>query len=259
VIKIGVVGCGAIGSELCRAADEMGNIQLVALIDRKEGYASDFASSLRSKPAVVGIDEMVEMVDLVVECASRSAVKSVAVPVLKRGKSIMIMSVGALLDEDLFEEIKRLAEKNNCKVYIPSGAIVGLDGLKAARLGNIKSVKLRSMKPITAFESLAEGTLKEEEVLFRGNAEEAVKLFPKNVNVAASIRIVGGERTTVEVVANPTLRRNVHELEVVGDFGRFVTRVENVPSPSNPKTSYIAVLSAIATLKRISEPIQIGT
>lgn len=239
------------------------------MYDRHEGSVNEFQASLKHKPMVVKIDDMVDLVDLVVECASQQAVKGVAIPTLKNGKSIMIMSVGALIDEGLFDEIKRLSHENNSRVYLPSGAIAGLDALKSAYVGGLSSVTLITRKPPHSLEGCScfedEGldisSIEEERLVFEGSADEAVKLFPANVNVAASLSIagIGAEHTTVKVIADPKLSRNTHELHVVGEFGEFKTRVENLPSPSNPKTSYLAALSAIATLKKIVDPIQVGT
>ncbi|MDY6966766.1 MAG: aspartate dehydrogenase [Halobacteriota archaeon] len=269
-IKVGVVGLGAIGREICKAVDSgMEGFQLVAVTDRKIEFAMKFAASLSQKTPFVDISEMLDMVDLVVESASQQAVREVAIPTLKRGKSILIMSVGALLDEELFKEVKTLSRENNCRVYLPSGAITGLDGLKSASIGKITSVTLTTRKPPSSLKGalyLKEkgfdlDSLEEEKVIFIGSAGEAVKLFPANVNVAASISIagIGQENTKVRIVADPALSKNTHEIHVEGEFGEFRTRVENVPSPFNPKTSYLAALSAIATLKKIAEPIQVGT
>jgi len=271
MIKVGIVGCGAIGGEICKAFDEMVvSADLAALSDRDLGSARELAGSLKhAKPRAVSTPELIDAVDLVVECASQSAVKEVVIPALGRGKDVMIMSVGALTDEGLLRQIRELARKNNCKVYLPSGAIVGLDGLKSASVAKINSVTLTTRKPPASLEGapyivqhkINLSTLKKATILFEGSAEEAVKGFPVNVNVAATLSLagMGAKRTKVRIVADPALKRNVHEILVEGDFGRFETRVENVPSPSNPKTSYLAALSAIATLKKIAEPIQIGT
>ncbi len=271
MIKVGIVGCGAIGEEICKAFDRgIINATLTALSDRDLGSAQEMADSLKHvKPKAMAIPELIDAVDLVVECASLSAVKEVAIPALKKGKAIMIMSVGALTDEGLLRQIRELACKNNCRVYLPSGAIVGLDGLKSASIAKIDSVTLTTRKSPASLEGapyilqhkIDLSTLKKATILFEGSAEGAVKGFPSNVNVAATLSLagIGAKRTKVRIIADPTLKRNVHEILMEGDFGRFETRVENVPSPNNPKTSYLAALSAIATLKNIAEPIQIGT
>ncbi len=265
------MGCGAIGGEICKAFDRgIINATLTALSDRNLGSAQELANSLENvKPKAMSTPELIDVVDLVVECASQSAVREVAIPALKKGKDVMIMSIGALADEGLLRQIRDLARKNDCRVYLPSGAIVGLDGLKSASITKIKSVTLTTRKspaslkgaPYIVQHNINLDALKKATILFEGSAEDAVKGFPANVNVAATLSLasIGAKRTKVRIIADPTLKRNVHEILVEGDFGRFETRVENVPSPSNPKTSYLAALSAIATLKKIAEPIQIGT
>ncbi|MDI6639247.1 MAG: aspartate dehydrogenase [Methanocellales archaeon] len=270
MIKIGIVGCGTIGKEICRAVDQgIIDAQLVALVDRKPESALKFASSLRSPPKVMSAAELIDAVDLVVECASQAAVREVAPPALKKGKDVMIMSVGALTNLELLEEIAILARKHDCKVYLPSGAIVGLDGLKSASIGKIRSIMLTTRKPPSSLErapyieqhKVDLSTLERPTIIFEGSAEDAVKGFPDNVNVAATLSLagIGAQNTKIRIIADPTLERNVHEICVDGEFGKFKTKVENVPSPANPRTSYLAALSAIATLRRIADPIQIGT
>ena len=270
MIRIGIVGCGAIGKEICRAVDQgIINVKLVAVADRKPREACEFAASLRSPPQVMNALELIETVDLVVECASQKAVIEIVPPALKNGKDVMIMSVGALTNLEFLEEIKALARKNDCKVYLPSGAIVGLDGLKSASMGKTYSVTLITRKPPKSLErapyikqhKVDLINLKKSTIVFEGSAEDAVKGFPENVNVAATISIagIGTQNTKIRIIADPALERNVHEICVEGDFGKFEARVENVPSPANARTSYLAALSAIATLRRMADPIQLGT
>ncbi len=270
MIRIGIVGCGAIGKELGRAVDQgIINAKLVAVADRKPEEACEFAASLRSPPKVMNALELIDVVDLVVECASQKAVSEIIPHALKNGKDVMIMSVGALTNLEFLEEIKALAKKNDCKVYLPSGAIVGLDGLKSASVGKIYSVTLITRKPPRSLErapyieqhQVDLIKLKKSTIVFEGSAEDAVKGFPENVNVAATLSLagIGTQNTKIRIIADPTLERNVHEICVEGNFGKFETRVENVPSPANARTSYLAALSAIATLRKMADTIQIGT
>lgn len=268
-MRIGIIGIGAIGKELCRAIDAgTVNAELTAIYDRDEAMARNFASELRSWPEVLKLDQMLEAVDLVVEAASQAAVREVAIHALEKGRSVMIMSTGALLDEKLFLEMKKLAEQNNCRVYIPSGAILGIDGLRAASIGGIERVTLTVTKPPIALEdapfvkekAMDLRKIKKATTLFDGQARDAVRLFPANVNVAATLSLIApGAEHRVRIVADPAIKRNMHVIEIKGKFGEASIRVKNLPSPCNPRTSYLAVLSAVATLKRISEPVQIGT
>lgn len=267
-MRIGIVGIGAIGKELCLAIDSrVVNAELAAIYDRDVTMAVEFASKLKSKPRVLKLEEMLDSVDLIVEAASQAAVREIAIPALEKGKSIMIMSVGALLDEKFFKEIKKLAVQNNCKIYIPSGAILGVDGLKGASLAKVDSVSLTVMKPPAALSdapyvkerNIDLSKIQQATVLFEGSAGEAVRFFPANVNVAATLSLTASKQIKVRVVADPSINRNMHKIEIKGEFGEAEIFIKNLPSLCNPRTSYLAVLSAIATLKRISEPVQIGT
>jgi aspartate dehydrogenase len=267
-MKIGIIGIGAIGKELCLAVDSgVINAELAAIYDRDIAMAMEFASKLKCKPKVLKLEEMLEIVDLIVEAASQAAVREIAIPALKKGKNIMLMSVGALLDEKLFQELKKLAVQNNCKVYIPSGAIMGIDGLRGASLAEVDSLTLTVIKPPVALKdaplvrdkNIDLSSIEQPVVLFEGSASEAVKFFPANVNVAATLSLAACKQIKVKVIADPSIDRNMHRIEMKGKFGEVEIFIKNLPSPCNPKTSYLAILSAIATLKKISESIQIGT
>ena len=268
-LKIGLVGCGAIGTEIAGAIDS-GEIEadLVAVCDHNPETAIALIDSLRHKPIKAKLEELVGLSDLVVEAASQKAVPAIARATLKKGKSLMIMSVGALADVDFYHEVKKLAEERGSRVYIPSGAISGLDGLKSASIGTIRKVTLTTTKnpkglegaPYILENKIDLKALKEPAVIFEGSAAEAVKAFPANVNVAATLCLAAREgEVRVKIIADPHINVNRHEIVAEGDFGRIFTRVENVPSPKNPKTSYLAALSAIATLRSIVEPLKIGT
>ena len=280
-IRVGVVGCGSIGSEICKAIDsdeasglDLG-MELKFLIDTNPANIDRLCKSLTKTPDILKsdnteLDRVLDTVDLVIECASQAAVREFIIPALKKGKEVMILSVGALLCESgLFEEIEKIAKEKGCKVYIPSGAVAGIDGLKSGAIGGIHKVELTTKKPPSGFEGnryvKGQGidllSIKKAETLFMGHAKEAVKYFPENVNVAASLSIagIGSEATKVKIVADPSAKKNVHEIVVKGEFGKFFVCVENEPSIANPKTSYLAALSAIATLKSISYPIRVGT
>lgn len=271
MLKIGVIGCGFIGGQICRAIDsEAVDAEIFALYDSSEKKALELAASLkRCKPVFMKIEELLSNVDFVVESASQSAVRSIVPQALEAMCDVMILSVGALVDEELRENIFSLAKQNKCKLYFPSGAVAGIDGINSASSAEISSVTLTTRKPPSGLAGAPHiaalgielEKIEKETLLFEGPASEAVKAFPANVNVAATISLagIGFERTKVRVIADPAISRNIHEITVEGEFGKFFTRVENLPSPSNPRTSYLAALSAISTLKKILNPIQIGT
>jgi len=249
-----------------------GDIELIAVYDIIWERAGKLANGLSKKPIVAkDADELIKRdgVNMVIEAASQEAVRQYSVKVLTENKDLMVMSTGALLDDALFQQIFTLATSKGRKVYVPSGAIVGLDNIKSAAVGPIEEVTLTTRKPPLSFEGsplikkrkIDLSSLKGPLVLYEGPAREAVKLFPQNVNVAASLSLagIGPDRTKVRVITDPGIKEITHEIHVKGDFGELTTKTINKPFPKNPKTSYIAALSAIATLKKISGSIIVGT
>ena len=268
-LKIGLVGCGAIGTEIAKAIDG-GEIDadLVAVCDHNPATANALIDSLNKKPIRARLEDLVHLSELVVEAASQKAVPAIARATLSNGKSLMIMSVGALADAEFYREVKSLAKEHGARVYLPSGAISGLDGLKSASVGNLRKVTLTTTKnpkglqgaPYVLEKKIDLGALTEPTLIFEGTAAEAVRAFPANVNVAATLCLAAREgEVRVKIIADPHIHVNRHEITAEGDFGRITTLVENVPSPKNPRTSYLAALSAIATLRSIVEPVKIGT
>lgn len=267
-IRVGIIGCGTIGSEIAKAcAGALSEkLDLAAICDLDEAKAAELNKILNRKIAVLKPEELIRKVDLVIEAASAKISASILERAIKAGKGILIMSVGGLLGR---EDLLKLAEDKRVRVYLPSGAICGLDGLKSAATGRIDSVTLTTRKPPKGLEGApyikAKGinlsSISEETVIFEGDARQAMEGFPQNINVSAVLSLagIGAGRTRVKIVTSPDYTKNIHEVEVVGESGRIITRTENVPSPANPKTSMLAVLSAIATLKGITESVRIGT
>lgn len=267
-LKIGIIGCGAIGGFIARTCQERfsDKIEIVGVCDIVKSKSESLVKSLKKKTEILEIDELINKSDLVVEAASKDVSASIAEKAVSIGKSAMIMSVGGLLGRrDLFD----LAEKKGAEIILPSGALCGLDGLKSASTAGIKNVILTTRKskrglegaPFLIKNKIDLEKIDKETVLFEGNAREAIEGFPKNVNVAALLSLagIGPEKTRVKIIYSPSIERNIHEVEVIGDFGKFSARTENVPFPENPKTSFLAALSAIATLKNVVSNIKIGT
>lgn len=254
-MKVGIIGCGAIANLIVNniLATEK-NITIEHFYDRDMEKAENLAS-IANGIAVINIEDLIDNVDLVLEAASPSSVNEYALKVLNKGKSMIIMSVGALMDENFRNEVVETAKKHNAKIYTPSGAILGLDGIKAASVGEIKEAKLTTRK---SPKSLGKDVNKEE-ILFEGKASQAVKKFPFNINVAATLSLACKMDIDVKVIVDPKVDRNVHEVVVTGDFGKFTTRCENLPCASNPKTSMLAAFSAIKLLKHFNETLLSGT
>jgi aspartate dehydrogenase len=273
-LGVGLIGCGVIGSVLAHAIDEVeaGNTRLIMMYDLVIQKSKKLVNVLSIKPKIAkDFTELVgcEDVHLVIEAASQDAVRQYASKVLRAGKDLMIMSVGALVEGKLTNDIRNLADSAGRKVYIPSGAIAGLDGLKSAAIDRIDEVILTTRKPAEGLKGISYieqsgidiDALSKPKTVYKGSAVEACKLFPANVNVAAALSLagIGPQKTKVRIVADPTIQMNIHEIRVKGKFGEFTVHTENMPSPNSPKTSYLAALSAVATLKRITENLLIGT
>lgn len=267
MLKIGLLGVGAIGRTIATALDQKQiKAELVAISDQDAARAAELSAELSSHPPVVSIGGMIERSDLAVEAASQVALAEFVPIALARGRDMLIMSVGGLLGrQDWF----RQAEEQGCRIYVPSGAIAGLDGIKSASIGRIEAAELTSRKPVAALRgsnyvvdrNIQLDGLKEDTVIFEGSAEEAARVFPATSNVAASLRLAvePSAPVCVRVVAVPGGNENVHEIRVRGEFGRLAMRVENVPSKSNPRTSQLAAFSAIATLKNLTQSLRVGT
>ena len=260
-MKIGVVGCGNIGADLCIALQKNEiHAEIAALTDIDAERAKILLRSFQLDADVCDLDENASKVDYLVECAVAGAVKEVLESAMRHHIDCLIMSVGGLLDNvELGEE----ARASGIQVHIPSGALCGLDGIRAAMEAGLHSVSLTTRKPpagLIGAPYLEENEidldgLEEATVVFEGSAREAVKAFPRNVNVAASLSFVGigPDDTRVRIIADPAATMNIHEVVAEGAFGQLRTVTENLPSPRNAKSSYLASLSAIAELRSAAE------
>ena len=270
--KIGLLGCGAIGTQIALAIDE-GKIPaiLTHIFDDSKEKSSTLHAKLKNKPEIVENTHLLSSnpVDIVVEAASQDAVKDAALSILQNKKDLMIMSVGALLDESIYDILSDACQDFKKTIYLPSGAIAGLDGIKAIK-DELDSLSItttkhpRSLKGAKFFET-SEINLDEINsvtTIFEGTAKQAVSLFPKNINVAALLSLtgIGSEKTRVTIMADPDTDKNTHQIEANGSFGKMTFTIENFPDTHNPKTSRLAILSAIETLRKYcSNDIQIGT
>ncbi|EIJ66697.1 aspartate dehydrogenase [Candidatus Nitrosopumilus salaria BD31] len=270
--RIGLLGCGAIGTQIALAIDS-GKIPAVLthVYDNSKDAANILVLKLNTKPEIVENSHLLSShpVDIVVEAASQDAVKDVGLSVLQNKRDLMIMSVGALLDESIYDILSDACSHFKKTIYLPSGAIAGLDGIKSIK-HELESVSItttkhpRSLKGAKFFETsqIDLDKINSSTVIFEGTAKEAVQLFPANINVAALLSLsgIGSEKTTVKIVADPNTDKNTHHIEAAGKFGKMTFTIENIPDANNPKTSRLAILSAIETLRKYcSDDIQIGT
>ena len=267
-LKVGIIGCGTIGGEIARACySKLKNkVELSGLCDVDTGKAAGLSRSLKGRVRVMKIEELIKSSQFIVEAASGSISAKIASSCVSAGKDCLIMSVGGLIGK---ESIFKSAEKRGVRVFIPSGAISGIDGLKSAMAGRVDSVTLTTRKPpkgLMGSPYIKENnidllTIESETVIFDGTAAEAVKAFPQNVNVSAVLSLagIGAKRTRVRIVTSPEYTSNIHEIEIAGESGNIKSRTENRPSAANPKTSALAAYSAIATLEAASSSVRIGT
>lgn len=268
MLKIGIIGCGNIGSQLAKAVvrDFKNKAHLSAISDKETKKAIRLSKKFTPPPKVLSISQLIKKSDLVIEAASASISADILRQCVKNKKDVLIMSVGGLLAS---QKLLAAAAKKRVRVYLPSGAISGIDAIKAASTGKISKVTLTTTKPPHGLEGapyiiknkIDLDKIKRKTVIFSGPAAEAVGAFPANINVSAVLSLagIGPQKTIVRIVADPASRRNIHSIEAEGDFGRLITVTENVPSAANPKTSQLAVFSAIATIKQILNSVKIGT
>lgn len=274
-ITVGIVGCGTIGREVLSAiaADSIPNSTLGGVYDRNPDRVDD---TLR---ATEGVDQtafcadpldLTETCDVVVECASHSAVEAYAVPFLETGTDVVALSVGALANADLHDDILRAASASGARFEVPSGALAGVDAIKGAavhgQLDEVVFVTIKPPKGLAGAPYVEESdidleAIEAKQLVFEGSARDAAPAFPANINVAMALSLagLGADDTVVKIFADPDETDNVHIIEARGGVGSMELSFHTEPHPDNPKTSYIAVLSTIASLQRRTAPLVIGT
>ncbi|MEM1509376.1 MAG: aspartate dehydrogenase [Thermofilaceae archaeon] len=255
---LAIIGCGAIGGIIAKAVDDgLIEAELLYLFDVDCQKAERLVASLRrQKPRVASsVIEVAEdpRIDTVVEAASQEAVTRYAEQLLKAGKELVVLSVGALLKT----EIKPLLDKYWSRIHVPSGALAGFDAVKALALVGVDRIELTTRKhpsklsdtPYVKSRGLDLNSLEKPTLIFEGTATEAVEAFPHSLNVAAALALVSNAPVHVKVIADPRAERNIHEVMVHSKASTLLIKVENVPHPDNPRTSYLAALSTISLLR----------
>lgn len=262
---IGLVGCGAIGTEIAKAiaGGEVGR-PLAGIRDIDTEAAARLAAQLDPRPEIIEPAAMAASCEMIVECAAVGAVDPLVGLCIDNGVDLMVMSIGGLTAEH-FDRFRR----SGSELYVPSGAVCGLDGIQAYADYGIESLTLTTRKPpagLSGVPYLEErgidvSSLDEPLVVFEGSPAEAIKHFPKNINVSTALGLASSLNGALKVrlMADPGVNVNIHEVDMVSSLGKITIRVENRASASNPKTSALAYLSAIATLKKIFSKVKIGT
>ena len=265
-LRVGLAGLGAVGREVARRLEEgIAGLTLAAVAVRNIEKARHNLNRLGDGIAVVATNELAACCDVVMECLPAALFREVAVPAVELGRIFMPLSVGQLLEHsDLVER----ARATGARILVPTGALIGLDAVRAAAEGEIRSVRMVTRKPPSGFEgvsylrehNISLENLKAPLKIFDGTAREGARGFPANVNVAVALSLagIGPDRTRLEIWADPAIVRNMHTIEVDADSARFTMTIENVPS-ENPRTSKITALSAVAALRGLVTELKVGT
>jgi aspartate dehydrogenase len=265
--RVAIAGFGAIGKVVAQHLDRgIDGMQLAAVSARDAAKAERAMAGFARKVPVVPLARLWEQADIVVECAPAAVLRELAEPALSNGRTLIALSCGALLDNfDLVD----LARAHGGRILVPTGALLALDAVQAAAVGEISRVHMVTRKPPNGLDgaphlvanSIDVTGLNAPKLVFTGTAREAARGFPANVNVAAALAMagIGPDRTTIEIWADPAVSRNMHRIEVEADSARFAFEIENVPSRENPRTGKLTALSVVALLRKLASPLAIGT
>ncbi len=265
-LKVGLAGLGAVGLEVARRLEAgVPGLVLTAVAVRDQDKARRNLPGAGDRIPIVPAEALAQSCDVVVEGLPPTAFRGVASSVVEAGKIFMPLSVGQLLDN--WDLVAR-AKETGARILVPTGALLGLDAVRAVAEGTIHSVTMVTRKPPGGLEGapylvergISVKDLKEPLKIFDGTAREGARGFPANVNVAAALSLagIGPDKTRLEIWADPALTRNTHRIEVDADTARFSMSIEGIPS-ANPRTGRIVPLSAIATLRGLVSELKVGT
>ena len=265
-LRVGLAGLGAVGLAVAKRLEAgLEGLTLSAVAVRDADKAKKNLPSLGAAVALVAAKDLPAHSDVIVECLPSSLFRDVALPAIDAGRIFMPLSVGQLLEHS---DLAERAKKTGARIVVPTGALLGLDAVRAAAEGEIRSVKMVTRKPPKGLEGapylvankISMSDVKTPLKVFDGTAREGAKGFPANLNVAAALSLagVGPDKTRLEIWADPTVDRNTHTIEVDSDSARFKMTIENIPS-ENPRTGRITALSTIAALRGLVSELKIGT
>ena len=266
-LTVGIAGLGAIGLHLARALDQgVQGLRLVAVSARDQEKAAANLAGFRNTPAIVSLAALAEHADVVVEAAPAAVFEEVATAAIEAGRIFVPSSVGALLPR---MHLVERAKQTGARIIVPTGALLGLDAVRAAAEGTVSTVTIETRKPPGGLVGAPYLEKHGIDVLaittptriFHGNAFDAAQGFPANVNVAAALALagIGPERTMVEIWADPGVTRNMHTIRVEADEVRLTMTIENVPSVENPRTGRITPLSILACLRGMTSTLKVGS
>ena len=268
-LRVGIAGFGAIGQAVAASFVTGGGIPglRLAAIGARDAtkVRANLPPGLSAPPEIVGVTDLASHADIVIECAPAALLPSIAEPALRAGRTMVVLSCGALLDAMYLVD---LAQTHGGRILVPTGALLGLDAVFAAAQGTIHTVRMITRKPpqgLLGAPYLVEhgielNGLTEKLRVFEGTAKEAARGFPANLNVAVALSLagIGPHRTRLEIWADPGVTRNIHTIELESDAARLSMTIENIPS-DNPKTGRITAQSVIAMLRKMRAPLAVGT
>ncbi len=267
-MTVGIAGLGAIGLAVATALDSglVPGLALRAVAVRDVSKAQRALAQFKSPPAIVALEHLAERAEVVIECAPAAVFRAVAESAVRRGRIFMPLSVGQMLDNmDLVE----MARTHGARIVVPSGALLGLDAVRAVAEGSVGSVKIVTRKPPAGLKGapwLVQNAISVDGLtaplrVFAGSARQAIKGFPANVNVAVALSLagIGPDATTVEIWADPQAQRNTHTIEVTSDSSDFTMTISGRPTEANPATGKITALSVLAALRRLTSPLVVGS
>ena len=266
-LRIAIAGLGAIGLAVARRLDAgLEGLELVAVAGRDLGKTATTVAAFRSRPQVMASTRLGEVADVVVDCAPGPQLGEIAEPVLDRGKIVVTANAAVLLERmDLVDR----ARAGGGRIIVPTGALLGLDAVRAAAEGQVHNVTMITRKPpkgLVGAPYLVQNNIDvmactEPTRVFAGTAREAARGFPANVNVAAALSLagIGPDATRIEIWVEPTSGRNQHTIEVEAEAARFTMTISGVPSAENPRTGRLTPLSVIACLKSLVSPLRVGS
>ena len=259
-VRAGLIGLGAIGRAVVRISCERYPVE-IAFIGALVRDPTHHRATQQPEIVRTVDDLLVRDPEVVVEAAGHDALRAYGAAVLRAGVDLFALSSGALADAGLFEELESAARTGGARLRLLSGAIGGLDAIRAAKIGGIDRVTHTTRKPARVLLPPDDAaTLKEARELYRGPARDGVRRFPDSVNVAAAVSLagIGLDRTELRVVADPRIARNRHEVVVEGAFGRLEVTIENIPSEENPRTGRIVAMSVVRALLDRRAPVTLG-
>ena len=268
-MRVGIIGLGGIGSSVLACLHRvslLSELEIAGVLERSANSKSCCDKVDRPVRTVDSCEELLsQKPDVIAECADHTAVQAYAEDILMAGVKLVCISIGALADEKLYARLKNAAAVGHTSIILPSGAVGGIDALSAARLAGINSVCYTCRKPPNAWRgTLAENKIKLDELrheacFYRGNARAAALQYPKNSNVAATIALagIGFEATEVNLVADPGLEQNCHEVAVDAASGSFNISLSGHSLPENPKTSALAAYSVANCLMKLDTAVVI--